>query len=205
MSIISHQLEALKDRKTRDALGSMIAATLCDLSNLINRLQCQTMTSAALRIHGGSASPKAQTNASAYVSTFVPAGTFTEYLENISINNGGAGAGTIAMFNIATTTDLPALSGVVVNGTFNIFAFFISNAGVASTVMGTAGATLAAVVPPVIPQNSAMLGFVIINPTGTGNFTGNTTNLDDGTVVPNAVFVNTVGAIDISSRLYLKP
>ena len=37
---------------------------------------------------------------------------------------------------------------------------------------------------------------MIINPTGTGNFVGNTTALDDVTVVPNAVYVNTIGAFD---------
>jgi hypothetical protein len=62
--------------------------------------------------------------------------------------------------------------------------------------MGTAGATIGAVVFPTIPANRAVVGFVIINPTGTGNFVGNTTALSDGTVVPNAVYVNTVGTFN---------
>jgi hypothetical protein len=36
-----------------------------------------------------------------------------------------------------------------------------------------------------------MIGFVIVNPTGTGDFVGGTTDLDDATVAPNAVYVNT--------------
>ncbi len=46
---------------------------------------------------------------------------------------------------------------------------------------------------PTVPTNEAVLGFVEINPTGSGNFVGGTTALDDGTVVPNAVYVNTIG------------
>ena len=39
-------------------------------------------------------------------------------------------------------------------------------------------------------------GLIIINPTGTGNFVGNTTPLDDGTVAPNAAYVNNIGPFD---------
>jgi hypothetical protein len=46
-----------------------------------------------------------------------------------------------------------------------------------------------------------MIGFVIINPTGTGPFVGGTTALDDATVVPNAVFVNVTGAFDPSIQI----
>lgn len=35
------------------------------------------------------------------------------------------------------------------------------------------------------------IGFTIINPTGTGNLVGGITPIDDATVVPNAVHVNT--------------
>ena len=57
--------------------------------------------------------------------------------------------------------------------------------------MGTAGATLGAAVFPTIAEGQVCIGFVIVNPTGTGDFTGGTTPLDDGTVVPNAAYVNT--------------
>lgn len=107
-------------------------------------------------------------------------------------------AGTLAkafvngvLVSIAANTDMPALVGTVVNATFNVFVFSISSAGVVTTQMGTAGATLAAVVFPTIPTDNATIGFVIINPTGTGNFVGGTTALDDATVVPGAVYVNT--------------
>lgn len=88
--------------------------------------------------------------------------------------------------------DMAALSGTVVNGTFNAFYFFVSTAGTVTTVMGTAGATLADVVPPLasFDGSKACIGWVIINPTGTGNFVGGTTVLDDATVVPNAAYVD---------------
>lgn len=95
------------------------------------------------------------------------------------------------LVNIPANTDMAALAGTVVNATFNVFAFTINSAGTVATTMGTAGATLGAVVFPTIPADSAVIGFVIINPTGTGNFVGGTTALDDATVVPNAVYVNT--------------
>ena len=48
--------------------------------------------------------------------------------------------------------------------------------------------------PVTVIDGEVVIGYVIINPTGTGNFVGGTTELDDSTVVPNAVFVNTQGA-----------
>ena len=62
--------------------------------------------------------------------------------------------------------------------------------------MGTEGATLVAAIPPPIPDGKTVIGYVTINPTGTGNFVGGTTNLDAATEVPNAVFVNTLGPFD---------
>lgn len=84
--------------------------------------------------------------------------------------------------------DLTALSGTVVNGTFNVFVFTINASGTVKSYMGTAGATLAAMVFPTTADGEVPIGFVLINPTGTGNFVGGTTNLDDATVVPNAVY-----------------
>lgn len=96
----------------------------------------------------------------------------------------------------AAGTDMPALSGTVTNGSFNVFVFTIDSGGNLYTQMGTEGGSLGAVRWPDIDQERAIIGFVIINPTGTGNFVGGTTNLDDATVVPNAVYVNTQGAFD---------
>ncbi len=95
------------------------------------------------------------------------------------------------LVSIAANTDMAALAGTVTNAKFNVFVFSVNSAGTPVTQMGTEGATLAAVVFPTIAADSAVLGFVIINPTGTGNFVGGTTALDDATVVPNAVYVNT--------------
>lgn len=104
-------------------------------------------------------------------------------------------AGGIPLFK-AANTDMAALSGTVTNAKFNVFCYFCTAAGTLSTVMGVEGATYAAVKFPEKPIGSAMIGYTLINPTGTGNFVGGTTPIDDATVAPNAVHVNTVGASD---------
>lgn len=139
-----------------------------ELSTLFDKLQRSAtqklVVSGALAIHG-SASTLAKTTATAYY-----------------MIDG-------AMYKLAAA-DLPALVGTVVNATFNVFVFYVNAAGTVVTAMGTGATTLAGVVFPTIPDENASLGFVIVNPTGTGNFVGGTTALDDGTVVPNAVYVN---------------
>lgn len=97
---------------------------------------------------------------------------------------------------IAAATDMPALSGTVTNAKFNVYVYFQDAAATRTTVMGTEGATLAAVVFPQTPQKKTMIGFTIINPTGTGNFVGGTTAIDDATVVPNAVHVSILSGAD---------
>ena len=92
-----------------------------------------------------------------------------------------------------TTADCAALAGTVTNAKFNVFVFSVNAAGTLATQMGTEAATLGAVVFPAVADGSVAIGFVIVNPTGTGNFVGGSTNLDDATVVPNAAYVNTVG------------
>lgn len=91
---------------------------------------------------------------------------------------------------IAAATDMPALVGTVTNATFNVFAFFIDQSGTVTVALGTQGATLGAMKFPQFPTSKALIGFIIINPTGTGDFVGGTTALDDGTVAPGAVYVN---------------
>lgn len=98
--------------------------------------------------------------------------------------------------SIAAATDMAALSGTVTNAKFNVYCFFVDSGGTLTTLMGTEGATYAAVKFPPFPVQKACLGWVIINPTGTGNFVGGTTPLDDGTVTPNAVYVNAVAGFD---------
>jgi len=92
---------------------------------------------------------------------------------------------------VKTTADHVLPVSTVTNALFNVFVVTIDSAGAVTVTAGTQGATLAAVVFPTIPANQAVVGFFTINPTGTGNFVGATTDLDDATVVPNAVFVDT--------------
>lgn len=93
--------------------------------------------------------------------------------------------------------NMPALVGSVANATFNVFAFFMNQAGTITVAQGlTPGSTLLAVTFPPIPDGSVLIGFVIINPTGTGAFVGGTTPLDDATVVPNANYVDIIGGFD---------
>lgn len=132
----------------------------------------QSLTSAGLVINAG-ASPLVKTGAAAWY----------------GVANG-------ITVSLAAGTALPALVGTVVNGTFNVYAFFIDSAGNVTSQIGTPGATLALMKYPPTPQNQTLIGFIIIHPTGTGNFVGGTTALDDATVVPNTVYVPIIGAFD---------
>lgn len=96
----------------------------------------------------------------------------------------------------ANDTDMAALSGTVTADKFNVYCFYVDASGTLTSAMGTEGDALADVVFPARPDNVTMIGFVIINPTGTGDFVGGTTVLDSSVVVPNTVYVNTVGVID---------
>lgn len=87
--------------------------------------------------------------------------------------------------------DMAALAGTVTNAYFNVFVFTVNAAGTVTTAMGTQATTLAGVVFPATPAASAVIGFVIINPTGSGNFVGGTSALD-GATTPNAVYINAV-------------
>jgi hypothetical protein len=92
---------------------------------------------------------------------------------------------------VKKTTAEVTVAGTVTNAKFNVFVLSITADGTAAVTMGTEGATIGAVVFPTIPASSVVVGFAIVNPTGTGNFVGGTTDFDDATVVPNAVYVNT--------------
>ncbi len=96
----------------------------------------------------------------------------------------------------AANTDMAALAGTVANGTFNVFVFFQDQAGNLQTLMGQAATLIGNVNFPAIPVANAMVGFIIVNPTGTGAFVGGTTALDDATVVPNVVYQDTTGSFD---------
>lgn len=139
---------------------------------LFDRQSSRALNSAGLVIHGGG-STKAKTGASDFYAW---------------------ASGTLV--KIAASTDMPALVGTVAHGTFNLFSFFIDNGGTVTSAMGTAGATLGAIVPAQVPDGKALVGHIVINPTGTGSFVGNTTALDDGTVVPTAAYISPIGGGD---------
>lgn len=142
------------------------------LTQVSDTISSQTVQSGAIRISGGSASALVQTNAIYY----------------------GIALGKLV--KIASATNLPALVGTVANGTFNVFSFSVNSAGTVSVNLGAPSTTLGGVTFPQTQDGNASIGFVIINPTGTGAFIGGTTALDDATVVPNAVFINTLGPFD---------
>lgn len=101
-------------------------------------------------------------------------------------------------------TDMAALVGTVVNATFNTYSFFMDGAGTLTSAMGTAGTSLATLRLAKKPAGTVQIGFIVVNPTGTGPFVGGTTALDDVTVVPNVVYVNTVGAFNGNPQLVEK-
>lgn len=94
---------------------------------------------------------------------------------------------------IAASIDLPAFVGTVTNAKYNVFVYTVDSAGTPALTMGTEAATEAAVKWPKINPEHAILAFIKINPTGTGNFAGGATSLDSATVVPNAQYIPTVG------------
>ena len=100
------------------------------------------------------------------------------------------------LVSIAAATDMAALAGTVAADAFNVYVYFVDAAGTLTSAMGTAGATLYDVKFPPIPEKKAVIGFTIINPTGTGDFVGGTTAIDDATVVPTAVHVSVLGHFD---------
>ncbi len=98
----------------------------------------------------------------------------------------------------AASTDMPALAGTVTNAKFNVYCFFIDTAGTITAAMGTEGATLGTVKFPSLPAGKTLFGYIIVNPTGTGNFVGGTTALDDATVAPNVVYIGDPRGVDPS-------
>lgn len=96
----------------------------------------------------------------------------------------------------AATADLITLTTAsnVTNAKFNVTVFTINSAGTITNRPGVEGATLAAIAWPTLPADEAVFSILVINPTGTGGFVGGTTPLADATVVPNAVYLNPLGA-----------
>jgi hypothetical protein len=146
--------------------------SLAEFSNLFDKLQraatSQVLNSAGLTI-GSSSKPKLKI-----------ANTTYALIEGVLASK--------------TTAEI-VIAGTVTNAKFNVFVLSMNAAGTVTAQMGTEATTLAGVVFPTIADGSAMIGFAIVNPTGTGNFVGATTDFDDVTVVPNAVYINTPFAI----------
>jgi hypothetical protein len=142
--------------------------SLAEFSNLFDKLQraltAQVLNSAGLAI-GSSSKPKVKIVNTTYA-----------LIE-----------GALA----SKTTAEIVLAGSVTNAKYNVYTLAMDVAGAVTAQMGTEAATLAGVVFPTIADGSALIGFVIVHPTGTGAFVGGTTDLDDATVVPNAVYINT--------------
>jgi hypothetical protein len=89
------------------------------------------------------------------------------------------------------TDDFWVLTGFdCTNAQFNKCLLCIDSSAAMQIVAGTEGASAGAVVLGAIPASYSVVGMVLVNPTGTGDFTGGTTDLNDGTVVPNAVYTD---------------
>lgn len=97
------------------------------------------------------------------------------------------------IFYTKAAADMSALVGTVTNAYFNVFCFYVDATGTLTTTAGTQATTKAGIVFPAHVDGKVMIGHLLVNPTGTGNFVGGTTALDDATVVPNAVYTNTLG------------
>jgi len=148
------------------------------LAPIADRLSTQSLTSAGLVI-GGTTKLTARTSASLVYYASVKGKILSK----------------------ATSTEMATLVGTVTNAKFNFYAFFIDAAGTLTSAMGTEGTTYALATLPPFPEGKALVGLLGINPTGTGNFVGGTTALDDGTVTPNAIYISPVGPFDPSILL----
>lgn len=120
----------------------------------------------------------------------------------IAISSGGATTAKIGasdfyavangvLVKIAAGTALPALTGLNISaGAFNVFCFFVDQGGTATVLMGTEGASLAAIKWPQFPQSKAFIGALVV--TYASAFTGGTTPLDTATTA----YLSTNGAFD---------
>ena len=95
---------------------------------------------------------------------------------------------------LAAGVDMAALVGTVNNALYGCWEQRVaSNGTTVTTAAGSITATTKAALT--LPTGSAALitlGLLIVHPTGTGNFVGGTTALDDATVVPNAEYYDLI-------------
>ncbi len=107
-------------------------------------------------------------------------------------------AGAAQTFAKLAAADMAALAGTVTNAKWGAWFFLWDGTTQTNSFVGGALAALTDVGVPTVPDGSVCIGAVLINPTGTGDFVGGTTALDDGTVVPNAVYLDFYGGANLS-------
>lgn len=137
------------------------------VSPSLDRLSSQPLITAGLVIHG-SASTLAKTGAADFYASAKG-----------------------VLVKIASGTDMPALTGLVITAAFfNVALFFVDSAGVVTVAFGNQGATIGAVGWPQFPEGKALVGYLLI--TNASTFTGGTTALDAATTV----YFSPVGPFD---------
>lgn len=151
---------------TQSAANAAKPSLIYEITRQLNARANRILRDPGLRIVGGSASPLAEAQNAFHA---IVQGT---------------------LLTVAAGTDMPALSGTVTADEFGIYVWLVDSAGAITQATLATGATLAAITFPTVPIDKAVVGAVIVNPTGTGDFVGGTDDLDDATVVPNAVFID---------------
>jgi len=108
----------------------------------------------------------------------------------------------------AADTDMAALSGTITAaGYYNVYCFFMDDAGTLTTLMGKESTTLANVKFPLIPNNKVMVGGVLIKSAAANAFVGGDgTNgqleiTDAGTDPAEIYFLNGCGMVDPTAIL----
>lgn len=107
----------------------------------------------------------------------------------LALANNSIAAATVS---IAASTVLTPVGTTLIN-TFNVYVFYVDNAGVITTSMGTPATTLGAVVWPLTPIGKAIVGGFTVNPTS-ASFVAGTTALD--AAATNVVYFSPTGAFD---------
>ena len=160
---LTRYLAGIASVKDRAALRSILVP-------IVDRLSCQSHSSAGLEITAGG-------------------GTTAQ------IGSGSTWHGVVKGISLtkAAGTDMPVLSGSITAASFNVFCFFVDSANTVTSAMGTEGTTRALVKFPAIPEGKAMIGYLVV--THSSTFVGGTTALDTATTL----YINVLGAFDPST------
>ena len=104
----------------------------------------------------------------------------------------------------AATDDLWTLTGFdCTNAMYNKCLLCVDDQGAMQIGAGTEAATAAGVVLPATPADSCVVAVLQVHPTGTGDFVGGTTELDDATVIPTATFEDVAFHPDVFPEITL--